>query len=172
MGYFLHFFPPNSLKNQNSKKLKKSVEISSLYTCAPKMIIRWCMAPEIRCATDGRKDRWTNGQRSDIERWVSHLKKSIFPTECNSLWDEKKENCKPNSLIHALVYRSNIYYSKIYQRENWKNNSSTLHLEVWTKYFRNRYSIKLSRTSMNLKIIQPHQCSLERYHAVLIEIKE
>ena len=63
MGYFLHFFPPNSLKNQNSKKLKKSLEISSLYTCAPKMIIRWCMAPEIRCATDGRKDRWTNGQR-------------------------------------------------------------------------------------------------------------
>ena len=63
MGYFLHFFPPNSLKNQNSKKLKKSLEISSLYTCVPKMIIRWCMAPEIRCATDGRKDRWTNGQR-------------------------------------------------------------------------------------------------------------
>ena len=118
--------------------------------------------------TDGQTDR-----ESDVERWVSHLKKSIFPTECNSLWDEKKkENCKPNSLIHALVYRSNIYYSKIYQRENWKNNSSTLHLEVWTKYFRNRYSIKLSRTSMNLKIIQPHQCSLERYHAVLTEIKE
>ena len=173
MGYFLHFFPPNSLKNQNSKKFKKSLEISSLYTCVPKMIIRWCMAPEIRCATDGRKDRWTNGQR----KWRREV--GVPPKKINisnrvqlSLGWKKKENCKPNSLIHALVYRSNIYYSKIYQRENWKNNSSTLHLEVWTKYFRNRYSIKLSRTSMNLKIIQPHQCSLERYHAVLTEIKE
>ena len=27
-----------------------------------------------------------------------------------------------------------------------KYDSSTLHLEVWTKYFRHRYSIKLSRT--------------------------
>ena len=72
------------------------------------------------------------------------LKKSIFQTEWNSLWDEKKENRKPNSLIQTLAYRSNIYYFKIYQRGNWKNNSSTLHLEVHTRYFRHRYSIKLS----------------------------
>ena len=88
---------------------------------------------------------------------MPHLKKSIFWTECNSLWDEKKrENCKPNSLIQTLVNRSNIYYSKIYQRENWKSNGWALHLEVWTTYFRHRYQIKLSRTSMNLKIIKPH----------------
>ena len=55
-----------------------------------------------------------------------------------------------------MVYRSNIYYSEIYQRGNWKNNSSSLHLEVWTRYFRHRYSVKLSRTSMDLKIIKPH----------------
>ena len=67
---------------------------------------------------------------------------------------KKKENSKPNSLIQTLVYSSNIYYSKIYQRGNWKN-ISTLHLEVWIRYFRHRYSIKLSRTSMNLKIIRP-----------------
>ena len=118
--------------------------------------------------TDGR----TDGRESKIQRLVPHLKESIFPTECNSLWDEKKENCKRNSLIKTLVYRSNIYYSKIYQRGNWKNNSSTLHLEVWTRYFRHRYSIKLSRISMDLKIIKPQQCSLERSHAVLIELKE
>ena len=35
---------------------------------------------------------------------------------------KKKDNCKQNSLIQTLVYRSNIYYSKVYQRENWKKN--------------------------------------------------
>ena len=29
----------------------------------------------------------------------------------------KKKNSKPNPLIQTLVYRSNIYYSKIYQKE-------------------------------------------------------
>ena len=68
----------------------------------------------------------------------------------------EKRSCKPNPLIQTLVYRSNIYYSKIYQRGNWKSNGWTLHLEVWTRYFRHRYQIKLFRTSMNLKIIKPH----------------
>ena len=87
---------------------------------------------------------------------------------------KKEENCKPNSLIQTLVYRSNLVYTipKFIKEEIEKNNSSTLHLEVWTRYFRHRYSIKLSRTSMNLKIIKPHRCSLERSHAVLIELKE
>ena len=33
-----------------------------------------------------------------------------------SLGLKKKRNCKPNPLIHTLVYRSNINYSKMYQR--------------------------------------------------------
>ena len=37
------------------------------------------------------------------------------------------------------------------KRGNWKSNSSTLHLEMWTMYSRHSYSIKLSRTTMNLK---------------------
>ena len=63
----------------------------------------------------------------------------------------KKKNSKPNPLIQTLVYRSNIYYSKIYQKEiektkqnffwNERNMTSqtpcsTLHLKVWTWYFR------------------------------------
>ena len=32
----------------------------------------------------------------------------------------KTKNCKPNSLIQTLLYRSNIYNFKIYQREHWK----------------------------------------------------
>ena len=108
-------------------------------------------------------DGWTDGQK----KW--HI-------EVGALKKKKEDNCKQNSLIQTLVYRSNIYYSKVYQRENWKKKkekkSTNLHLEVRIRYFRHRYSMKLSRTSMNLKIIKPHQCSLKRSHAVLIEPKE
>ena len=48
--------------------------------------------------------------------------------------------------------------------------SSTLHLEGWTRCFRHRHSIKLSKNKMNAKVIKFHQCSLERCHAVLIEL--
>ena len=36
---------------------------------------------------------------------------------------KKKKNCKPNPLILTLVYRLNIYYSKLYQKGNWKKNN-------------------------------------------------
>ena len=74
------------------------------------------------------------------------------------------------------LYKGNIgqIYAipKFIKEEIERKKSSTLHLVVWTTYFKHRYSIKLSRTSMDLKIIKPHQCSLERSHAVLIELKE
>ena len=39
----------------------RKMEISSFYTCIPKIMIRWCTVPEIWCAmdrcTDGRMDR-------------------------------------------------------------------------------------------------------------------
>ena len=34
------------------KKWKKSLEMSSFYICVPKIMIRWCMVPEICCVTD------------------------------------------------------------------------------------------------------------------------
>ena len=58
LGYFLPFYPPNSPQDQNLKKLKKrALEISSFYTCVLNIMIRWCMAPEIWCATDGQTYR-------------------------------------------------------------------------------------------------------------------
>ena len=150
MGYFLPFYHPNSPKNQNFKekknnnnkntkqknnkqtnKQKRHLEIS-FYTCVPKTMIRWCTVPEIWCTTD----RWT--EKVTYRGGCPTLKNSVFWTECNSLWDEKKKNCKASSLIQTLIYRSNIYYS---QTEDWKKSSSILHLEVWTRYFRQRYSI-------------------------------
>ena len=87
------------------------------------------MAPEIRCATDGRKDRWTNGQRSDIERWVSHLKKSIFPTECNSLWDEKKKRIVNQILLSMLWCIGQIYTILKFIKE--KIEKTIAQLSIW-----------------------------------------
>ena len=53
-GVFLPFYPLTvqkiKTKKKNEKK-KQQLEISSLYTCVPKMV------PEIWCMTDG----WTDG---------------------------------------------------------------------------------------------------------------
>ena len=54
----------------------------------------------------------------------------------------KKKNCKSNPLTQTLVSRSN----KFIIQEIEKSNGSTIHLEVSTRYFRHRFSIKLSRT--------------------------
>ena len=78
----------------------------------------------------------------DNSNWdkISHslTKKNI--SKSATLFGTKKKNCEPNPLIQTLVYRSNIYYPKNYHGGNSKINGSTLHLEVWTRYFRHRYS--------------------------------
>ena len=66
---FFHFFfnPFTSLtapKIKIFKKWKRCLEIS-FYTCVPKIMIRWCIVPEIWCATDGRTDGRIDG-KSDI----------------------------------------------------------------------------------------------------------
>ena len=67
-------------------------------------------------------------------------------------WETMKEMLAalPEFVNQILLFkpwdRSDIYYFKIFHRKKWKNNSSNLHIEVWTRYFRHRYSIELSRT--------------------------
>ena len=58
LGYFLPFYPHNSLKTQNFKKMKKSLEILWFYTSVPKIIIICYTVLEIWCATDRRTDKW------------------------------------------------------------------------------------------------------------------
>ena len=58
LGYFLHFYPLTCPKNENFKKMKKKhLEISALYTCVPKIMIKWCIVPEKWCVMDRRSDR-------------------------------------------------------------------------------------------------------------------
>ena len=51
LGHFLPFYPLTYPKNQDFKKWKNLLEISSFYTCVPKITIIWCMVPEIWSAT-------------------------------------------------------------------------------------------------------------------------
>ena len=53
---FCPFTKKYSPKNQNFKKWEKHLEISSLYTCVPKIMIRLCAVPKERFATDRRTD--------------------------------------------------------------------------------------------------------------------
>ena len=55
---------PNSLKNQNLKKWKKHLEISPIYTCVPKIMIRWCTV-----SWDMMHDGWTDRQMGGQKKW-------------------------------------------------------------------------------------------------------
>ena len=65
-SFWAIFYPFTPLTAQNInilKKWKKPREISSFYACVPKIMIRWCMVPEIWCTTDGWMDRQTDGRK-------------------------------------------------------------------------------------------------------------
>ena len=71
LGHFLPFYPLNSPKNQNFEKMKKNnLEISSFYIGVPKIMTRWCTAPEIFCTTDGRTmDGQMKGWMGGWKKW-------------------------------------------------------------------------------------------------------
>ena len=52
LGHFLPFYPLKNAKNQNFEKWKNLLEISSFYTCVPKITVTWCTFPEIWSETD------------------------------------------------------------------------------------------------------------------------
>ena len=52
MSHFLRFCSPNSTKNQNFEKMKKTPGDIIICIRVPKFMIRWCTVPEIWCVTD------------------------------------------------------------------------------------------------------------------------
>ena len=52
LDHFFPFYLLNNLKNQNLKKWKKRLEISSFYNSVPKIMIICYTVPEIWCVTD------------------------------------------------------------------------------------------------------------------------
>ena len=78
-GLFFALLLPWQPKNQNLKKMKKNAWRYHHFTYVYQklwIMIRWCTIPEIWCATEGRTDG-----KSDIWRWVPHLKNSGTVTQ-------------------------------------------------------------------------------------------
>ena len=82
-SFWAIFYPFNPLRSQKIKilkKWKKPLEILSFFICEPKILIRWCMVPEIWCTTDGQSDRWTG-------RWKKwHIEAGVPPKKF--LWPQ------------------------------------------------------------------------------------
>ena len=54
--------------------MKKTPGDIMIFHSVPKNIIQWYTVPEIWCARDRKTDGQTNG-KSDLKRWVPHLKR-------------------------------------------------------------------------------------------------
>ena len=106
---------------------------------------------------------------SNWDKISDSLRKRNQYLELTATLFEAKKNCRPNPLIQIFVHRSNIHYSKVYQKENWKNNTKfplerkkiwspryLVQLSIWNYglgVLRYWYSIKLSRNLMDSKIM-------------------
>ena len=106
---------------------------------------------------------------SNWDKISDSLRKRNQYLELRATLFEAKKNCRPNPLIQIFVHRSNIHYSKVYQKENWKNNTKfplerkkiwspryLVQLSIWNYglgVLRYWYSIKLSRNLMDSKIM-------------------
>ena len=62
MGYFLHFYPPNSPKNQNLKKMKKSNWRYHHFTYVYQTL--WSDSWDM--VWDWRTGRWTDGRTEEV----------------------------------------------------------------------------------------------------------
>ena len=169
-GLFFALLPPNSSKNQTFKEVEKNASIYHHFTHVhPKL---WL--DDVRFL---RYDtRWTDGRTDGQKKW--HIEVGALPKKVNisntvqlSLRCKlKKKAIVSQILLSKLLYIGRIYaISKLIKEEIKKTIAQ---LSTWTRYFRHWYPTELSRTSMDLKIIKPHQCFLERSHAVFIEVKE
>ena len=107
--------------------------------------------------------------------------KNPYLEQSETLFERQKDNHEPTPLIQTVEQRLNLYYSKIYQKEytissgTGKNTasqtpSSAVHLDDWIRYFRHRDAIKLSKNKMDSKLIKSNQFSMEKSHAVSIEL--
>ena len=70
---FCLFTPIRAQKIKILQKWKNCLEISSFYICAPKIMIRSCMVPEILCTADEQTDRQTG-------RWTEKVTYMGYPT--------------------------------------------------------------------------------------------
>ena len=56
------------------------------------------------------------------------------------------------------------------EKQKTQSSRQLAQLSGWTRYFRHRHTIKLYKHKMDSKVLKSNQCSLERSHALLIEV--
>ena len=87
LGYFLPFYLPNSPKNQNLEKVKKTLEISSFYNSVPKIMIICYTVPEIWCVTDVIISHfWPFFALLPLTAWKMKIKKQKTNLEISSFY--------------------------------------------------------------------------------------
>ena len=85
LGHLLHFYPLKTQKFRMSEKWRRLLEISSFYTCAPKITIMWCTVFD-NSETDRIFGHFLNfyppsDQKIKIlKKWKKHLEMSSFHT--------------------------------------------------------------------------------------------
>ena len=108
-------------------------------------------------------------------------KKSMSGSE----WDSLKGVIVSQTLLSKLWYIGQICNIPKYTKEEYMISSGTgkknttsltcsstlLHFKKWTRYFsHHRDTIKLTKNKMDSKVFKSQQCSLEKSHAVSIEL--
>ena len=107
-GLFLALSPPNN-QIKILQKWKKQLEISSFYTCVPKIMITWCTVPEIWCVTDGqmKKVKYRGG--------CSTQKRSTKPRRENlQMLNRKKFN--------FLIAQTYLFPKEHFFQSHWKTD--------------------------------------------------
>ena len=99
------------------KKWKKLLEISSFYICVPKIMIGWCMVPEIYCATDVQMDgqkKWhieVGGPQKNFSR--STGLPQLYKTPFWKKTDFLKNIFNVKILLQKMIYIENVKVTEI-----------------------------------------------------------
>ena len=90
---FCPFTPLTTQKIKVLKKWKKPLSYYHFfYICAPKIMIRWCMVPEICCATDRQTDGWRDGGTDGRKKWHIEVGRGWFRsilTSVHQFWGHR-----------------------------------------------------------------------------------
>ena len=114
---FCPFTPLTAWKIKILKKWENWLEISSFYICVSKIMIRWCMVPEICCATDV----WMDGQKKwhiEVGAPPKNFSRStglpqLYKTPFWKKTDFLKNIFNVKILLQKIIYIENVKVTEI-----------------------------------------------------------
>ena len=135
MGYFLPFYPPNSPKNQNFEKMKKTPgDIIILHMCAKNydqmMYGSWDMVCNGRM--DKQTDRQTEGQMEKVTYRGGAPPKYMSKIIFKEIFNIYKKMCKTklfNFFVLTILQKKNriqVFWG------NWLENICSISATSWT----------------------------------------